>query len=366
LDARPKAASRSPEVIVMFRRPADDRPQLLGDPQMGNFPRESSLVAGVSDESPRKLARSRVSVVIPAFNEAASIGATLEPLAHFLRASAASFELLVVDDGSADATAATAAALPPELCVTVVQLSRNFGQGAAISAGLDLARGDIVVCMDADGQHPLPVAMEMLQHWESGYDMVYAYRRHRDDESRFKRFGSRWFYRLIDLGTSVHVPADASDFRVMDRKVVDALKTMPERTRFMKGLFAWVGFKALGIPYDPLPRTQGTSAYSRRKLIAFAWTGLTAYTAMPLRAASAVGLLLSMGALAYGVWVVIDKLLYNQDVPGWPTITASIMFFSGVQLLFIGVLGEYLARVFDEVKARPNYIIARIMRHEQG
>src|SRR5262249_14327626 len=142
--------------------------------------------------------------------------------------------------------------------VTVVQLSRNFGQGAAISAGLDLARGDVVVCMDADGQHPLPAAAQMLRHWEEGYDMVYAYKRNREDESRFKRFGSRWFYRLLDLGTSVHVPPNASEFRVLDRKVVDALKQMPERTRFMKGLFAWVGFKSLGIPYDALPRTQGT------------------------------------------------------------------------------------------------------------
>ncbi|HTT09966.1 MAG TPA: glycosyltransferase family 2 protein [Burkholderiaceae bacterium] len=333
---------------------------------MGNIPRESTLVVEAADAPPRKLASARVSVVIPAFNEAASIGTTLEPIARFLRASAGSFEIVVVDDGSADATAATAAALPAEMGVVVVQLSRNFGQGAAISAGLDVASGDVVVCMDADGQHPLPAAREMLQHWESGYDMVYAYKRHRDDESRFKRFGSRWFYRLIGIGTSVHIPPNASEFRVMDRKVVDALKRMTERTRFMKGLFAWVGFRSLGIPYDPLPRTKGTSTYSRRKLIAFAWTGLTAYTAAPLRAASAVGLLLSLGALAYGVWVVIDKLVYNEDVPGWPTITASIMFFSGVQLLFIGVLGEYLARVFDEVKSRPNYIIARIMRHGPG
>ena len=333
---------------------------------MGHFAREAALVAATPDRSLRKVARAFVSVVMPAFNEAGSIAATLEPIARFLRANARSFELLVVDDGSVDATAETAAALAPNLHVTVVQLSRNFGQGAAISAGLDLARGDVVICMDADGQHPLSAAEEMLQHWEAGHDMVYAYKRNRTDESRFRRFGARWFYRLIGMGTSVHIPPNASEFRVMDRQVVDAIKSMPERTRFMKGLFAWVGFNSFGIPYDALPRTQGTSAYSRRKLVAFAWTGLTAYTAVPLRAASAVGLLLSLGALGYGIWIVVEKLLFDTVVPGWPTIVASIMFFSGVQLLFIGVLGEYLARVFDEVKSRPNYIIARIVRNEHG
>jgi glycosyltransferase involved in cell wall biosynthesis len=333
---------------------------------MGNYAGEAALLATAPVETARKLARAHVSVILPAFNEAGSIATTLVPVARFLRRHAGSFELIVVDDGSTDGTAEAAAALAEEMHVTVVQLSRNFGQGAAISAGLDLAAGDVVVCMDADGQHPLPVAAEMLQHWEDGHDMVYAYKRDRQDESAFKRWGARLFYRLVGWGTSVRIPPNASEFRVMDRKVVQALKAMPERTRFMKGIFAWVGFKSIGIAYDPLPRLQGTSAYSRRKLLAFAWTGLTAYTAAPLRAASAVGLFLSAGALGYGVWVVLETLVFDHVVPGWPTIVASIMFFSGVQLLFIGVLGEYLARVFDEVKSRPNYIIARILRHEHG
>jgi glycosyltransferase involved in cell wall biosynthesis len=249
------------------------------------------------------------------------------------------------------------------LNVTVVQLSRNFGQGAAISAGLDLARGHVVLCMDADGQHPLSAAAEMLRQWEAGHNMVYAYKCDRAGETAFKRFGARWFYRLLGCGSSVKVPPDASEFRVLDRKVVDAIRSMPERTRFMKGLFAWVGFDSVAIAYQPLPRTNGTSTYTRRRLVAFAWTGLTAYTALPLRAASAVGFLLALGALAYGAWVVLEKLLFDQVVPGWPTIVASIMFFSGIQLLFIGVLGEYLARVFDEVKARPHYIVARVLRN---
>lgn len=329
---------------------------------MGHISREAALVFDIP-AAPRRLDRAFVSVVIPAFNEAASITATLEPLAAFLRAKVGAFELLVIDDGSADGTAAVAAALPEHFNLTVVQLSRNFGQGAAISAGLDLARGNVVLCMDADGQHPLSAAAEMLRHWEAGRDMVSAFKSDRTGETAFKRFGARWFYRLLGVGTSVRVPPDASEFRVLDRRVVDAIKSMPERTRFMKGLFAWVGFDSVVIPYQPLPRMNGSSTYTRRRLVAFAWTGLTAYTALPLRAASAVGFLLAVVALAYGAWVVLEKLVFDQVVPGWPTIVASIMFFSGIQLLFIGVLGEYLARVFDEVKARPHYIIARVLRN---
>lgn len=326
---------------------------------------QEAALASDNAQAPRRLEQARVSVVIPAFNEAESIGVTLPPLAQFLRERAASYELLVVDDGSTDGTAEAVEALAAQINASVIQLSRNFGQGAAISAGLDLADGDVVVCMDADGQHPLPTAIEMLQRWEEGVDMVYAFKRDRQDEPRFKRWGARWFYRLLGIGTSVHIPPNASEFRVMDRKVVEALKRMPERTRFMKGLFAWVGFRSLGVPYDVLPRTRGTSTYSRRKLVVFAWTGLTAYTAAPLRVASAVGLLLAAAALGYGTVIVLDKLIYNEDVPGWPTVVASIMFFSGVQLLFIGVLGEYLARVFDEVKSRPNYLISRIRRNSR-
>ena len=323
-------------------------------------PTENSRVTTVSKD--------KLSIVCPMRNEEQSIDPFLARLVPVLEAiPGLEYELVCVNDGSTDRTLPRlleAQARNP--AIRVVDLSRNFGKEAALTAGIDAARGDAVVPIDVDLQDPPEVIPQLVERWREGFEVVLARRTDRSSDSWLKRFSAGMFYRLHNRIADESIPEDVGDFRLLARPVVEALRLLPERRRFMKGLFAWVGFKALGIPYDPLPRTQGTSSYSRRKLIAFAWTGLTAYTAMPLRAASAVGLLLSMGALAYGVWVVIDKLLYNQDVPGWPTITASIMFFSGIQLLFIGVLGEYLARVFDEVKSRPNYIIARIMRHEQG
>ena len=252
--------------------------------------------------------------------------------------------------------------MPQAWSIALVQLSRNFGKEAAITAGLEHAGGDVALCIDGDGQHPLAMVEEMLRLWERGNDMVYAVRCDRGSETRFKRWGARWFYRALSQGSKVAIPADAGDFRVMDRRVVDAIRSRPEQNRFMKGLYAWVGFKSVGGPYHPAPRLSGASHYSKVQLLRLAWSGLTGFSALPLRAAIVVGLLLALLAFGYGVWVVVETFLFAHVVPGWPTIVASIMFFSGVQLLFIGVLGEYLARIFDEVKRRPNYIVARVVR----
>ena len=201
----------------------------------------------------------------------------------------------------------------------------------------------------------------MLAKWRDGYDMVYAVRQDRGVESYFKRWGSRLFYRAISLGGQIHIPRDAGDFRLMDRKVVDALRSLPERSRFMKGIYAWVGYKSIGIPFTPLPRSHGESTFSKLKLVQLAWTGVTSFSVMPLRLASGVGVLLAIAAFIYGLTVVIDKLFFHESVPGWPTVIASMMFFSGVQLLFIGILGEYMARIYDEVKGRPPYIVAEVV-----
>ncbi|MFZ2650830.1 MAG: glycosyltransferase family 2 protein [Burkholderiaceae bacterium] len=322
---------------------------------------EAAIDADLAHQA-RNSRQAHLSVVMPAFNEALNIASSVAALVEFLDSRTASYEILVVDDGSTDATAPAVVALPPAWPVSLVQLSRNFGKEAAITAGLEQASGDVVLCIDADGQHPLSTVDEMLRLWEQGHDMVYAVLRDRAGDTRFKRWGARWFYRALGVGSQVTIPPDAGDFRLMDRRVVDAIRAMPERNRFMKGLYAWVGFKSVGVPYDPAPRASGASHYSKIELLRLAWSGLTGFTSLPLRAASVVGLLLAVLAFAYGVWVIVDTLIFDGRLPGWPTIVASIMFFSGVQLLFIGVLGEYQARIFDEVKRRPNYIVARVLR----
>jgi polyisoprenyl-phosphate glycosyltransferase len=204
--------------------------------------------------------------------------------------------------------------------------------------------------------------LTMLEKWREGYDMVYAVRQDREEESSFKLWGSRLFYRMMSASSHIDIPRDAGDFRLMNRKVVDALCALPERNRFMKGIYAWVGYKSIGIPYTPLPRLHGESAYSKLKLIALAWTGITSFSVLPLRLASLTGVVLALIAFAYGAVVIIDTLFFHESIPGWPTVVASMMFFAGVQLLFIGVLGEYLARVYDEVKGRPPYIVAEVVK----
>ncbi|HEY6107234.1 MAG TPA: glycosyltransferase, partial [Anaeromyxobacteraceae bacterium] len=217
--------------------------------------------------------------------------------------------------------------------------------------------------IDADGQHPVERIPAMLARWREGVDMVYGVRSHRQGESRWKRLGAAIFYRVLASGAHVEIPEDAGDFRLLDRKVVEALRRLPERTRFMKGLYAWVGFRSAPVEFDVQPRAAGSSAYGYGRLLHLAITGITAFTNLPLRVLSLAGGFISLAALAYGGWVVVEELVYNIPVPGYPTIVVSIMFFSGVQLFSLGVIGEYLGRVFDEVKRRPNYIVGAAEDH---
>ncbi|RZI80306.1 MAG: glycosyltransferase [Rubrivivax sp.] len=298
--------------------------------------------------------------MVPAFNEEGAIATTVQTIAAWLGAHVPHWEITVIDDGSSDRTADVVLGLEPALNTSLIRLSRNFGKEAALTAGLDRAKGGVLIGMDADGQHPVELLGQMLAHWCDGVDMVYTVRQDREHEPGFKRFGARWFYRVLSMGEQFDIPEDAGDFRLMDRRVIEALKALPERNRFMKGLYAWVGFRTLGLPYTPLPREHGNTTYSKRKLVKLAWMGLTGFSSIPLRVSSAVGLVLALVALAYGLDVIEDHFLHAKTVPGWPTIVASIMFFSGVQLLFIGILGEYLARVYDEVKGRPTYLVADV------
>ena len=310
----------------------------------------------------KRKANPHITVIVPAFNEAAAITSTVKNIADHLQLLSPNWDVVVIDDGSRDQTANVVRALPKELNTTLVRFSRNFGKEYAITAGLEHASGDIVICMDADGQHSSELLAQMLEKWHEGYDMVYAVRQDRAVESKFKRWGSKIFYGAMSLGGQINIPPDAGDFRLMDRQVVNALLSLPERNRFMKGIYAWVGYKSIGIPYSPLERTHGESTFSKIKLAQLAWTGVTSFSVMPLRLASAVGAGLAFLSFIYGVWVVIDKMFFSESIPGWPTVVASMMFFAGVQLLFIGILGEYLARVYDEVKGRPSYIVAEVVK----
>ena len=301
--------------------------------------------------------RPAISCVVPAYNEAANIGLLLTGLTEQLAALTDRWEILVVDDGSRDATPAAMAPWLTRPGVRYLRLSRNFGKEAALTAGIDRAEGEVVLLMDADLQHPASLVPEMVTAWVGGADMVCAARASRADESFLKRLGTAIFYRLVNHNSAVPIPVDAGDFRLMDRRVVDALKSLPERNRFMKGLYAWVGFHNVIIPYVPAERHAGVSSFSLRSLSKLAFTGVTAFTNAPLRLWSALGVVVALCALGFGLWIVAEHFMFGSDVPGWATLVCGMMFFSGVQLLSIGILGEYVGRIFDEVKQRPIYLI---------
>ena len=307
-------------------------------------------------EAPRP-PRPAMSCVVPAFNEAANLEPMLASLTAQLAALTDRWEVIVVDDGSRDATPAAMAPWLTRPGVRYVRLSRNFGKEAALTAGIDRAVGEVVLLMDADLQHPASLVPAMLAAWVGGADMVCAARASRADESLAKRLGTALFYALVNRDAAVQIPVDAGDFRLMDRRVVDALKSLPERNRFMKGLYAWVGFQNVIIPYVPNERLSGTTTFSMRRLARLAFTGVTAFTNAPLRLWSALGVVIALFALAFGAWIVIEHFIYGSDVPGWATLVTGMAFFSGVQLLSIGILGEYVGRIFDEVKQRPVYVV---------
>ena len=301
----------------------------------------------------------RVSCIVPCRDEAANLEHLLPTLIETLGTIAPEWELILVDDGSTDGTLMLLSAWAQRPGVRVLQLSRNFGKEAALSAGLQAAHGDVVVMMDADLQHPPALLPALFDAWRGGADVAYAVRDHRRDETTFKRVGTRWFYALLNAGDRFEVPPDAGDFRLMDRCAVDALLALPERNRFMKGLYAWVGFDAVAVPYTPQPRASGRTHFSPWRLIRFSIDGLTAFTTWPLRAVSLVGMALALLGFGYGAWLTCSYLIFGHALSGWTTIVVSLMFFIGVQMMSLGILGEYIGRIFEEVKGRPLFIVKR-------
>lgn len=327
---------------------------------MSAFPRPPSAAPAPPAAAPRP-AVFTLSAVVPMHDEASNAATFLPALAATLASLARDFEIVVVDDGSRDATRAVVLEAGEHCRVHYVGLSRNFGKEAALSAGLAAARGDAVICLDGDFQHPLEVLPAMVARWRAGDDMVYGVRDGREGEGIARRLGARLFYALVRLGSPVPIPEGAGDFRLLDRRVVDALVRLPERSRFMKGLYGWVGFRSASIPYRVQPRAGGRSSFSLGRLLALAMTGITSFSFLPLRAIGLLGLAVSIGAIGYGGWVVFEKLFIGVSVPGYPTIVVSVTFLSGVQLLALGVIGEYLGRVYEEVKQRPAYLVAEDM-----
>jgi glycosyltransferase involved in cell wall biosynthesis len=304
-------------------------------------------------------ARGLISVVIPAFNEAAGLDGLLARLEPALKGLGTDWEIIFVDDGSSDNTRDKLKALNAgDRRIKGLVLSRNFGKENAMAAGLRYAQGDAVIVMDADLQHPPELIAAFVQYWQQGDDIVYGQRLDRAADSLAHRWAARVYYAAFRKLTRTVLPAGAGDFRLLDRKAVDAINSMGERARFTKGLYAWIGFRARGVPFQVPARLAGKSRWRPRELLRFGIDGLASFTTIPLKVWSYVGLLISLFAFCYAMIFLIKTLIYGTDVPGFPTLVISVMFFAGVQLLSLGIIGEYLGRVYEEVKGRPLFLVA--------
>jgi glycosyltransferase involved in cell wall biosynthesis len=300
----------------------------------------------------------RLSVVVPCYNEQENLDDFFHRLIPVLEGVGLTWEIVCVNDGSRDDTlAALTAWHGKEPRIKVLGLSRNFGKECALSAGLSEARGDAVVPMDADLQHPPEVIPDMVAKWREGFDVVYAVRKDRVGQSLLSRLQAKAFYWVFDRLCEVPLPREVGDFRLLDRKVLDVINSMPERTRFMKGIFAWVGFRQTGVPYDQEERHHGETKFSVVALLRFAFDGLVAFSDTPLRIGALIGAVISAIAFFYIVVRVVRTILFGIDVPGYESIITIMLFLGGVQLITLGVIGHYLGRVFNEVKGRPLFII---------
>ncbi len=298
-------------------------------------------------------------MVVPIFNEAGNIEAMLRRLVPVLSQNASSYEIIFVDDGSKDDSLAKLHAVSETTAhLQVISFSRNFGKEVAIAAGIDRARGAAAIILDADLQHPPELIAEFIALWRQGYKNVYGVRADRENEAPLRRYLTDKFYKIFESFGETLLPPGAGDFRLLDRLALDALKQMPERARFTKGLYAWIGFKSVGVSFHVAERESGESKFSYRKLTRFAFDGLTSFSTLPLKVWTYLGTLVSLFAIGMATLVLFQTLIYGSDVPGYATIVISIMFFSGVQIISLGILGEYIGRIFAEVKRRPMYLIA--------
>jgi glycosyltransferase involved in cell wall biosynthesis len=312
--------------------------------------------------------RASLSVVLPVLNEALSLTTLLPQLADTLAVSAVDWEIVIVDDGGSDNLPEVVERFEHRYghCnVQLLRLSRNFGKEAALTAGLQAARGDAVLCMDGDGQHPVALVSKMLRLWQQGNDMVIGVQQSRRHESAALAWAKQRFYHFLQGDRRVAIPPNAGDFRLMDRRVVQALLQLPERTRYMKGLYAWLGFKTAAIEFQAHERLAGVTKFRLLQLLELATLGITSFSMRPLRMVSGAGAVISLCAVAYGLYIAAETLVIGNPVSGWATLASGIMLLSGIQLLCLGVIAEYLGKIFEESKQRPLYILDHSIDHSR-
>jgi Glycosyltransferases involved in cell wall biogenesis len=299
-----------------------------------------------------------ISLVVPCHNETENLPALYSRVNAVMKKTGKPWEMVCVNDGSKDDTLEQLLALhQKDPRIVVIDLSRNFGKEAALTAGLDHARGDCAIPLDADLQDPPELIPELLAKWQEGYDVVNAVRLSRDGESWLKRASAHAFYRIINRMSEVDIPADTGDFRLLSRPVLEAIKTLPERRRFMKGLFAWVGFRTSSVYYHREPRYAGKTTWNYWRLWNFAVEGVTSFSQVPLQLAAHLGLFVSVLAFLYAVYLIIGTMVYGNPVRGYPSMMVTLLFLGGVQLIALGVIGEYLGRIYEETKGRPVYLV---------
>jgi glycosyltransferase involved in cell wall biosynthesis len=327
--------------------------------------KDAALERQLATQRARRPADPLLSLVVPVYNEEEAVDLFLDTVVPQLERASLRFELVFVNDGSRDNTFAR---LFDRGCsdrrIRLINLSRNFGKEAALTAGIDHARGDILIPMDIDLQDPPELIQAFVARWREGYDIVYGMRSGRHSDTRAKRLSADWFYRVFNSLSAVRIPPNVGDFRLVDRRAVEVLRQLPERNRFMKGLFAWVGFNSIGVPYERPSRAVGTTKFSLWRLWNFALDGVVSFSTAPLRAWFYVGVVIATIAVLYALFIVTRVLILGIDTPGYASLLIAVLLMGAIQLLSLGIIGEYLGRLFLEVKGRPIYVVEGI--YEDG
>ncbi len=301
-----------------------------------------------------------ISIILPCFNEEDNIAEVYSRLTSVMQTLGEEYELIFIDDGSTDGTLVALTGLSAvDRNVKVVEFSRNFGHQAALCAGLDHAAGDAVIMMDADLQHPPELIPVLLERWKAGYDIVYTVRNDPAGISLFKKITAKAFYKIINALAKIRIPENSADFRLLDKRVVETFRSLEEKTKFFRGLINWIGFRQSPVEYDAHPRFAGQSKYTVGKMLRFAFDGITSFSTFPLHVATLLGSVVSFFSFIYGAYAIYIRLFTREAVPGWTSLLVAVLFLGGAQLLCLGIIGEYLNRVYTETKARPVYIVRK-------